>query len=132
MRDRLRRLFPPTGPAYELFDTAVLLLLLALINYVVTDPPATTVLNLSAPLTFASETTWGIALAACGLAAIACSYREDLLDLGYSILVTATVFWSTCFLVSVVLFGGSLRGLGSALIWGWIARRSFRESRRVL
>ena len=55
MKPRFRRLFPPTGSAYELFDAAVFLLTLSVIGYILTAPTETQEKALSAPRTLVGD-----------------------------------------------------------------------------
>ncbi len=123
----LRRMFPPSGQRYELFDCGVFLLLLAAIGYVLTTPPAVTDRALYAPFESAPIWVWGSLLSACGAFAILASYVPRLLRAGYVVMVLACTFWSLSFLIGIVFFDGQPRALMSVLIYAWIARRIARE-----
>ena len=137
---RWRRLWPETGAAYELFDAGVFVVLLGLIGYVFTTPPATTRRALTAPLDLLPPNVWGILLATAGVAAIVCAYTPGWLRVGYKLLLYPCLFWSANFAIGVCAYAwrvtftdaeGQLsdttRALLSVLLYGWIASRLLRD-----
>lgn len=139
MRERLhslRRLLPPAGPAYELFDAAVFLLILGVVGYITTDPPPVTDRALEAPFRVIAslhsglnpQYVWGTVLAAVAALGLVCSYRAAWLRTGYAAMTIACVFASASFLGGMVLFGASPRAILSAVIYGWIASRLRRDA----
>ena len=129
MRVALRHLFPPSGPAYELFDTAVLLLVLGFLGYVAAAPPEATTEALP-PLRFVSDTTLGLVLTAAALVAMAASYTRWLLA-GYVVAFFAALAMMANFFAAWLLLDGSTRTLMSAVIYGWLVRRLIRDSGRM-
>ncbi len=129
----LRRLFPPSGLAYQLFDSAIFLLVLAYLWYVGSDPSAVTKTALSGTLEIILNVrTWGIGLMAVGLTSAVLAYRGRRAVLtGYVLMVAATSAWSiSLFVGSAVADGGReliFKALGSALLFAWISRRLVTE-----
>lgn len=127
---RFRRFFPKSGPPYELFDCSVLLLVLALVGYVVTDPSGAGRRALFAPLLFAPEAVWGAALTTVALVGIVCSYFAGWIGLGFRLVMGASMFWSACFSWGLITGAGEPRVLISATLYAWIASRLWREQDR--
>ena len=141
LTSRTRRLFPPTGPAYALFDAAVFLLFLAVIGYILTTPSSTQEQALSAPLDLLPDYVWGTALACVSSFAIVCSYFPCMVRRGYLAMIVACVFWSSNFaigmgfgvaaqLLPVGFLDGyqfTARAFISVLLYGWIASRLIRD-----
>lgn len=123
-----RRLFPKSGAAYELFDCAILVALIAFISYIVTPPLPLTTEGLAALVTFADTKVWGSLLMAIAAFAAICSYFDRLLRVGLTVLITASLFWSLCFALGLVFFDAPLRTASSMLIYAWVASRLYRES----
>lgn len=120
---KARRLFPPSGAQYELWDCAVFVAILVGVGYVIESPQP----KQAQTLTFVEQaftiTVWGSALTACAVVAIVCSYRARWLAFGYGVLSAACAFWGLVFLVGVLFYDGTPRSLTSALIYGWVFRR---------
>lgn len=127
LRERTRSMFPSSGAAYELFDAAVFLLVLASVGYVVSSPVGATETALTAPLEVAAPQVWGFVLAGVAVTGIVCSYRTRWLRAGYVVMIVGCSFWSLMFLAGVVLYGASLRYVASAVLYGWITSRLFRD-----
>ncbi len=124
---RVRRLFPPHGPRYELFDSSVLLLVLGLVGYVLTDPPPNTERTLLV-LRFITETQLGIVLVAAAVFGLVCSYTTRWLRYGYTATIAATGALSLYFLVGFVANQTSIRSFISVVLYAWIARRLIRDN----
>jgi len=125
---RARRLFPPSGPAYELFDASVLLLTLGGIGYVLTNPPPNTAVTLIV-LRVIPEEVLGWVLAAAALVGIATSYSTRWLRIGYIATISASLAMSGFFAIGWLFVDGSgIRALLSAVLYGWIGRRLIRDA----
>lgn len=114
MRERMRRLTPPNGPAYELFDTAATLWIIVLASYWIERPTPTTATALQwliGPTTFGF---WGAFLTLGALLALICSY------------VPEAVAWGR----ALTWFIGSL--WASVLFLGWLADTDLQSWETVL
>ncbi len=120
---RVRRLFPPSGAAYELLDCAVFVGIIVAVGYVIESPQPAQQNTLGFLEQVVSLTLWGGVLTACAVAAAVCAYVPKWVDIGYGILVAGCVFWSLIFVAGIVFFDGSPRSLVSALIYAWVVRR---------
>lgn len=136
MRDRIRKLRPPSGPPYELFDSSVFLFVLGAVGYVLTDPTNITDQALYAPFRALSSITdepaqaWGVVLALVASFGIACSYAgPKWVRRGNTVVVGACVFASGSFVMGLILFGASPRAVISAVLYGWIASGLVRSRR---
>lgn len=124
---RWRRLFPPTGAAYELFDASILLLALGGIGYILTEPPANTAATLTI-LHVVSEEALGWALAFAALVGIVSSYTRWI-RVGYIAVISTSLAMCGFFAVGYVTTDGSgIRALLSAILYGWVARRLMRDA----
>ena len=122
-RARLRRLFPPSGAAYELFDCAVFVAVVVGVTYVIEKPQPVQEETLDFIDKALDLSTWGSVLTACALAAVVCSYIPRLVSCGYGLLVAGCVFWAGAFIVGVLFHDGDPQALVAALIYLWVARR---------
>lgn len=127
IRARLRRFLPKSGPAYELFDTSVMLFVLGLIGYVLTKPVPNTVNTLHAPLIFLTEHQLGLIVTAAALTGLVTAYWTKFIRVGYTTMITATLTISACFAWGWITYSTSPRSLISALLYAWIARRLIRD-----
>lgn len=120
-----RRLFPPDGRAYELFDGAVFLLVYAVGAYVITRPMQATVADVPI-LRFVDETQLGVVAAVMAAVAVVLSYSHDHLWLGYTLAATALGVLAINFGVAWVT-GDWARGAG---LTAWVFINSFRRLMR--
>lgn len=127
---KVRRLFPPTGPGYELFDYSGLLLVLGLVGYVLSDPPANTAATLQAPLRVFSEMQLGSMMTAAAVFGLVTSYFPRWMRWGYIATISTTGALSLNFLVGFVANGTSVRAVISVVLYGFIARHLLREVAR--
>lgn len=127
MATTLRRVFPPSGHRYELFDCSVLLLALGGIGYVLTTPPPNTEATLTI-LRFISEESLGWSLAGAGLIGIIASYVPAAVRFGYGLTIFATGSMSLFFAFGWALNQTDIRSVLSAILYGWIARRLIRDN----
>lgn len=127
---RLRSKFPPNGPAYELFDTSILLIALGLIGYILTPPPTVTNLTL-VPLEFFPPPVVGGFLLLGGTAGIIGSYRTDLLRAGYIATISVTLAMAAWFAIGAVVTQ-EMRPFVSVFIYGWMARRLMRDNEEMV
>lgn len=127
---RVRRLFPPSGPAYELFDCAVFVAVVVSVSYVIETPQAAQRDTLGFVDQALSLTAWGAVLTACALIALVCSYVPRWLSFGYGVLAAGCAFWAAVFVVGVAFYDGQPRSLVSALIYLWVLRRIVSVKRK--
>lgn len=132
----VRKFFPASGPAYELFDASIFLTVLGLVGYVFTDPNETTDNALYAPfrllgvITSQPQVAWGMGMAAAGLFGALCAYGSMAwVQRGFQTVITVCVFASGSFLAGMVLFGSSPRVILSVFVYGWIASGLHRARR---
>lgn len=138
---RWRRLFPPSGSSYELFDAAIFLLVLSVVGYILTSPNPTQERTLSAPLDLMPDYVWGSALALVSITGIVCAYLPHRVRFAYLAMITACTFWSANFAIGMVLgaagqvlpggfldhYDFSVRAIISLVLYGWIASRLIRD-----
>ena len=123
-----RRLFPPAGLGYRLFDTGALLTIVSACWYVFSDPSQVTRAALSDTFSvFFAPSTWGIVLMAAGAAAMILSYMSHrAVFWGYIILASSCVGWCAALFSGVLLADVdrdiTLKALGSAVFFGWMTR----------
>lgn len=136
-----RRLFPPSGSAYELFDAAIFLLVLSVVGYILTSPNPTQERTLSAPLDLMPDYVWGSALALVSIAGVVCSYLPHRIRLAYIAMIFACTFWSANFAIGMALgvagqvlpgefldhYDFSARAIISLVLYAWIASRLIRD-----
>ncbi len=132
----IRKLFPASGPSYELFDGSVFLVVLGFVGYVFTDPAPATDDALYAPfrvLAYAfpdPQVAWGLGMAVTGLFGAAAAYGSDRwVRHGFGAMIAICTFASGSFLVGMILFGASPRVILSVFIYGWIASGLHRARR---
>lgn len=131
MRTGLRRLAPPSGRAYELFDCSVLLLVLWFVGYVLTTPTSNQEAALAGPYLFLPSTVWGAVMTLCAVVGIVCSYTKTKVGFGYVVTIAASGFWAALFAVGASFHNvDSLRAMIVVILYCWIARRLIREEDR--
>jgi len=118
---------PREGRCYELFDSGVLVLVLSVFGYLLTEPPPATQATF-APIQLFGDFVFGGVLAAVSIFAIWQSYTEKHIRKAYRYMLILT------FVVSVQFFIGAianqeLRPVVSGFIYGWIWSRLFRYNR---
>ncbi len=130
-RQRVRRIAPPSGPGYELFDCSVLVLTLASCWYIFSDISPAMVDALGNTLfALLNPFYWGIGLVLASLYGVFASYRPHLLKSGFVVLGMICFFWAiSVFLGSFFAGGETLRTIGVSVLYFWIVRRLFREAR---
>lgn len=120
-----RRLFPPGGPRYELFDTCTLIFVVGYLGYVVIEPAATQATL--PPLRVVSEHTLGILLTSAGAIGVLTSYSRRFYKIGYTVAITAAL--AMCVNYSLgALESWQVRPVISAVFYGWMARRLMRDN----
>lgn len=124
---RLRRLFPPSGQQYELFDNAVFVAAIVFVRYVLEGPSENQERGLALLASAASLDIWGAVITAAAVTAAVCSYRHDWLRAGYSVLVAALALWVTAFLIGLAFYGAPSVTVVSALIYFWVISRLIRD-----
>ncbi|GAA2008175.1 hypothetical protein GCM10009719_17360 [Nocardioides kribbensis] len=127
---RIRRLFPPSGAAYELWDCAVFVAIIVTVGYVIENPQPAQQETLSFVDQVLSLNLWGMVLATCAIVAGVCAYIPRWISFGYGVLVAGCFFWSAVFVVGIVCFNGQPRSLVSALIYAWVVRRLISTKKR--
>lgn len=126
----LRKLFPPSGRAYELFDCSMLLLILGLVGYVLTDPPMNTSRALKGPLYFVTENQLGWFMVTAAVIGIVAAYTRWV-RVGYVATITACLVMSANFILGLIFTDASARTVISIVLYAWIARRLMRDSSDV-
>jgi hypothetical protein len=129
VRKRLRRLFPPNGPGYELFDTCALLFGLGVMGYMLTRPPTETVYGLP-PLRLLDHVELGVFMAAAGLVGMVCAYFPRAWRFGYIVGITVALALATNFFIGGAQGAGD-RLFAAGLVYAWIARRLMRDNLEV-
>lgn len=98
----LRRLLPPSGGAYELFNLSVTFYVIILCNYLIAPPSPTTRHALDWLLGETPLLMWGIGLNLAAIVGVVTSYHQSLLRIGYGAIVWATGVWSTVLFIGWV------------------------------
>lgn len=126
------RFVPPPGRRYHLFDASVLLIGVALLWYITTEPSRITVAALDETILglIFSPTLWGWSLLVVGVLGAASSYSRRLFDAGYVIVTVALALWTLAILLgsTIALLTGVVswelggKALGTALWFGFALR----------
>lgn len=135
MKDRLRRLLPPAGLPYALFDSAVFVGVLVTLWYVATPVSEATTAALSDSWAqVVSPRRWGWLLLMASAFAAACSYGSHrALRTGYVVLAAACGLWSSILLIGAAIAVDTpadprLKAAGVALVFGYTVRRLLAEA----
>lgn len=128
----VRRVFPPSGAPYELFDSAVFVGILVIVGYVIENPQPAQQETLGFIDQALSLNLWGAVLATCAVVAAVCAYVPRWVSFGYGILVAGCTFWSAVFVVGIMFYDGAPRSFVSALIYAWVVRRLVSAKTRGL
>lgn len=125
-------LVPPSGRRYHLFDSSVLLIGIALLWYITTEPSQITVRALDETIlgTIFSPTLWGWSLLVVGALGVASSYRAQWFDGGYLLVTVALAVWTLAITLGalIALLLGTIswevagKALGTALWFGYALR----------
>lgn len=100
---RLR--FPRWGSlAYELFDNAAFLFILATVGYLLSTPPTTQRDALALVYEVAPAWAWGAGLALAAGTSMLCSCHPRWVRRGMVLLQSTCVFWASCFAVGTVIY----------------------------
>lgn len=123
---------PPPGRRYHLFDASLLLIGIALLWYITTEPSQITVKALDETIlgVFFSPTLWGWSLLAVGILGAGSAYTRRFFDAGYVIVTVAIALWTIAILLgsTIALVTGVVswelggKALGTALWFGFALR----------
>lgn len=127
-----RRLVPPAGRRYHLFDSSVLLVGISLLWYITTEPSATTQSALDETVLglLFSPTLWGYMLLIVGILGALASYSRRFFDSGYALVTVALAGWAVSLTLGALIalatgtvsweIGG--KALGTALWFAYALR----------
>ncbi len=112
IKTKARRLAPESGRPYELFDCAVLLLVVSSLGY------------LSG---FSRYEHGGVVVSVAAVIAIVASYcKAHTVEWGYNIAIAAALVVSVVYLGEIFVLGFSPRVLALIFVYCWVARRLLR------
>lgn len=127
-----QRFVPPSGRRYHLFDASVLLVGIALLWYITTEPSEITVKALDETVLgmIFSPSLWGWSLLVVGVLGAFSAYSLRWFDAGYLIVTISLTLWTLTLLLgsAIALLTGAIswelggKALGTALWFGFALR----------